>query len=57
MELSSSSRDRIEQVQRSASSFAEIRNIPATNVSINIVAGIRGTVAVKHGPSSREIVI
>jgi hypothetical protein len=45
MEPFSSSSDRTEQIQRFACSS---RNIPATNVSINIVAGIRGTVAVKR---------
>jgi hypothetical protein len=50
MERFSSSSDQIEQVPQFAALPAgiQIRNIPATSISFNTVATIRGTVAVKR---------
>jgi len=50
MELLSSSSDQIEQAQCFACSSRrdKIKNIQAMNLSINTVASIRGTVAVKR---------
>jgi hypothetical protein len=48
MELFSSSSVQIEQVQCLRTPPRQNQNLPAMNVSINIVARVRGTVAVKR---------